>query len=598
MTQSQLRKIFQLTAVGIFIYLGIRSFTVPISHDEAATFFHYIQAEKFLPYEAHWDANNHFLNSLLVYPLYKLFGSHIFWLRLPNLLFFIVYAYFGFRITKPIIDNFIRLSTSIALITAPYLIEFFAQSRGYGLSLALLFIFLYWVNQFLISKRPSHQLFALIFMALAVSANMALLNTFIIALGGIAIYILTSINGRYKAINMIYFLIFGCVPFGAATKLAFDMKEKDLLYYGKQDGFIETTVNSLLQKEFFLNSITAAWIISILGLIAAVIVLIPFVKEKFKYSNPGVVAAIFLLGNAAGSILLNKILGVNFPQDRVALYFMPLYILTIAYCIFHISQNYLHLTRYSAIVFANFPIAFVLLFNLNHTIEWNIYPVSNKAFNYFKNEQLNSSQPLIISGDRLLEMSWGYHNVRSTEIMPPFAHDSKDSLHLSDFILCHPSKCNRFNRDYDLVFQDRSHMKILKRKNKLHLDTIFNLDEPLQIEGNQEFINFIDTRDLAVLLTANVLEMEVNFSSSNSPLDVNIVITGSNEENDKLFYDFIPIKWIRNSWNGETLHFRRPVYIPPNTERLLIYAWNINGVNQKLNLKSLTLYRGSTHDQE
>ena len=69
----------------IFIYLIIRSIYVPLIHDEAATFFHYIQSSSFIPFHSLNDANNHFLNSLLTYISYTLFGDSEFALRLPNL---------------------------------------------------------------------------------------------------------------------------------------------------------------------------------------------------------------------------------------------------------------------------------------------------------------------------------------------------------------------------------------------------------------------------------------------------------------------------------------------------------------------------------
>ena len=55
-----------------FMYIIIRAYSVPIIHDEAATFFYYIQSGIFMPPEAHIDANNHILNSALAHFSYLL----------------------------------------------------------------------------------------------------------------------------------------------------------------------------------------------------------------------------------------------------------------------------------------------------------------------------------------------------------------------------------------------------------------------------------------------------------------------------------------------------------------------------------------------
>jgi hypothetical protein len=49
----------------IWLYLWLRAFYVPLIYDEIATFYGYVHVGKFIPFYAHWDANNHIINSLL-----------------------------------------------------------------------------------------------------------------------------------------------------------------------------------------------------------------------------------------------------------------------------------------------------------------------------------------------------------------------------------------------------------------------------------------------------------------------------------------------------------------------------------------------------
>lgn len=593
MTQRLNLNIFSITAILVFIYLTIRSITVPISHDEAATFFHYIQAGKFVPYYAHFDANNHFLNSLLVYPLYKIFGSDLFWLRLPNLLFFPVYAVFAYKLTKDINDSLLQLLTSVALITSPFLIEFFAQTRGYGLSFALLLGAVFYLNKFLRSKRPSYQFLTWIYAVLALMANMSLMNTFLILVVGIGVFIATKVRGMYVKINWIYFIILGVIPFIAATKFALKMREMHLLYYGLGDGLVSVTVKSLLRQGFSTESMTLAWAVTMLGLIASVTLIVSYLKTSFNRSGPGIIAGILLLGNAVGAVLLNYLMDVNFPEDRIALYFLPLFIITFGYFIYFLARQF-HILRWVGIVLIAFPISLILQLNLNHTLEWEIYPVSDKLFEFFKAEQLKTETPLMISGDVLLGMSWGYHNVRSDKMMTPFAYDSRDTLHLSDFVMCHPINCIKYGPEYKLVFEDASNMKIYQRQTDLILSEIYSLDSIIHLSGNSEFMNIIDLEVDSLIHNTNILELEISFKSDAKPLNMDIVITSSNPSSNNLYYDFIPIKWIRDEWHGEKLTLRRPVSIPNSSDRLLIYVWNIDGVEQEMTVSSAKLYKANT----
>lgn len=68
------RIIYFILFILLWAYLWLRAIYVPLVHDEIATFYHYIQTGRFLPYLSHWDANNHFLNSALTWLSYSSSG--------------------------------------------------------------------------------------------------------------------------------------------------------------------------------------------------------------------------------------------------------------------------------------------------------------------------------------------------------------------------------------------------------------------------------------------------------------------------------------------------------------------------------------------
>src|SRR5690606_32033861 len=91
---------------------------------------------------------------------------------------------------------------------------------------------------------------------------------------------------------------------------------------------------------------------------------------------------------------------------------------------------------------------------------------------------------------------------------------------------------------------------------------------------------------------ANILEIEIQAASPNIPLNTEIIITSSSATNNKLYYDIVPLKWIRTQWDGQTLKFRRPFSLPEESERLVVYFWNIDKVPQEITVTDVRLYKG------
>lgn len=102
--------------LGPFLYIIIRAVLIPITYDEAATFFHYVHIGTFWPGEAHWDANNHILNSWLTWLSYTAFGNSEFILRIPNVLAGLLYLTFSQRLSFQIDRKPLRWALFLSLV--------------------------------------------------------------------------------------------------------------------------------------------------------------------------------------------------------------------------------------------------------------------------------------------------------------------------------------------------------------------------------------------------------------------------------------------------------------------------------------------------
>jgi len=118
--------------------------------------------------EGHPTANNHVLNSLLIKALFSLGASSLAIIRLPNVLSFILYLYWGYKISVGKLSPVLGLGCFTLLICNPFLLDFFGLARGYGLSLGFMMGSLYFGAEFFESRSTSSLIKALLLASLSV----------------------------------------------------------------------------------------------------------------------------------------------------------------------------------------------------------------------------------------------------------------------------------------------------------------------------------------------------------------------------------------------------------------------------------------------
>ena len=123
-------------AAAMFAYISVRAFLVPVVHDEARVMRLYVYSGHLLPPLAKLDAGNHLLVTLLGQWTTFLFGYKLWAVRLFPVLTYPLYAFGVIGLMRMIDARIIRRCFGIALLTMPYLFEFFSLFRGYGPSIA------------------------------------------------------------------------------------------------------------------------------------------------------------------------------------------------------------------------------------------------------------------------------------------------------------------------------------------------------------------------------------------------------------------------------------------------------------------------------
>lgn len=182
------RTVVSNTAYGVIgtvaaAYLVTRAILVPLTYDEAATFQRYVD----VGFTAVFDFNvatNHLLNTLLTWISVQVFGSAPWALRLPTVLGGFAFIIFAAAIARRAPNTMLGLAGFVLLIANPYVLDYLALSRGYGLALGLLMAGLYYLLEWferqpgtLEARRPLARCVWLT--ALAVLATFTVLPAFL-----------------------------------------------------------------------------------------------------------------------------------------------------------------------------------------------------------------------------------------------------------------------------------------------------------------------------------------------------------------------------------------------------------------------------------
>ncbi len=571
-----LRKLEQWTwpwaVSAVFLYVVLRAVHVPTFHDEAATFFHYVVSGEFLPSVALWDANNHLLNSALSGLAYRLFGPEPLFIRLPNVLGFLVYAFYLHLITGRIGSTAIRFGVRLAVLMAAFALEFFSMARGYGMSLGFMLGACYHAGIYLEGKKLGQQAAAWLWMWLAVAANLALMNTYLVLLGLTALVWLTDFRRRWR--HVLLWSVIGLPVAVAAALYGFELRGRGLLYTGFDDGFLDVTVRSLVRYQLGVESAAVAVVVTVIGVVASLWLLFDWLRDGGRWTLLRAVAALLLL-NAIGSLLLNLLFGMNFPENRVALYYIPLFLLTVAAALDSVADLRPR-AAWLALPFLFFPIHLIKGANLSTSILWPKWHGSEAVYQRAVELQQTIKRPLIISGHYLNELSWAYYNFLEGSPMPLMQREPVPDT-LADLLIARPTDFDLGSIAYDTLLHDEANgIYLLKRAEGV----IWSPPVPATVqrtcfEGNDEFYEFLNTPIYVFAARAGVFDLDAVLTVEGGVPKAHVITATFDADGQMLSYQYVQLHWISAEWNERPLRLRRTFHFTPETAHLKMYLWNI-----------------------
>jgi hypothetical protein len=564
----------------LWAYLWLRAIYTQLTHDETATFYRYIQPALFMPYAHDLSANNHILNSILSYFFYSVFGMSPLVLRLANLLAFPFYFIYVVKFAGLLRQSWIRITGVIMLACLHNFLEFFALSRGYGLSMGLLLPALWYLIRALEQAKASDFLRTLLLLALAVAANLTLLNTSLIIIGLMALRLVTlrapSLLNTWRQWLLLIFIGLGSVAYFAA--FLFKLKEMGELYYGLTTGFWQISVRTLLYSmvnpdwwvfEFF----TAFYFVFIIG--AGVWM----IWKQFSWDRLFDKRLLFfylLIGNIVAVLLLRLLFDVNYPEDRTGLYFVVYFLASLLFLVDELLYHYPRRIVWLLLVpLAYIPVHFIIVMNLSHNSFEN-HKIPERFYDEIYESYTPGEVPPTVGGYKARELRWAFLN---------FEHGGKlGKLHgslfpdtLCDFqIVDTMYKMNKYGL-YDTVdYWPQSHFYLLKRKASLPRQVILQREISTNGFVADLYIGLINIE--IDTLAGKTLELifDLQIDSPATPFKSWIVASIDNAAGENVRYEYYALDWMRPRYAGADGHLISNIIVPlpDDAHKMDFYLWN------------------------
>ena len=286
------------------------------------------------------SANNHILNTLLMYMCTKLLGVSQFTVRLPALIGAVLYITAAYRLCRlvggPLIFQVVLL---VCLVYNPFIFDYLVAARGYGLALGFLLWAIVYSAEWHLHQRGS------LFFACAVSstcAGLSIDSNFSFAFVNLVTMTAILLCAWYRRPKQFFRVVLSCLIPGAVVtalvsgySLYFYHWDSGQFYYGAHR--LSETFGSILESSLFQTRIDFLKaiifpLVGVTGLIWLVYLLFQRVPRTGRTAwlvwFAVILAAIFAV-TAGIHCIAFYMFGLPLPKDRTAIFFFPLFMISV-----------------------------------------------------------------------------------------------------------------------------------------------------------------------------------------------------------------------------------------------------------------------------
>ncbi|MFN6117833.1 MAG: ArnT family glycosyltransferase [Flavobacteriales bacterium] len=571
------RGLFVVLVACTFFYVCLRAVHVPFTHDEAVSFFQYARTGAFQPGFAHWDAGNHLLSSAFGHLAYLGFGMSPGAIRTGSVLCYLLYAFYVWRVRSWALNALVRNVIGITLLLTPFLLDFFSLFRGYGPSLAFALMGMYHLVRYSVQRTRPHLVWGVIAFSLAGLASLNILLFWMQALGLFALFaVIHVVPLRTKAMHLSILALLGLPPLGYSIWYGEELKLRNMLYYGSDEGLVKGTLASL--SRLVLGSDPWPLLVSI-GLLMVLAMTVAFASLNKGAAQderwmPLRILALCLLGELVGRTLLWELKGVLYPIDRTASHLVLFSLLLFALALDRMAMR-TSIIGYAVLVLLVLPMRTMKGLNLERTVLWPEEHFDETLFAAFDERRSRSERPLLVSGWNQYDIPWLYARELAHPELAPVTTEGYP-LPQADLVLLSALHTKR-PKGYEVIYKSEDTLvQLLERREPLQLELIGDTAISI-VDGSG---SFFDLWTLPVARAGGrplIVELTLHLTTMGKDPVFQLVSDAKRADGAAIMYEALDLHRVHQQWNADTLHMVRhfPAITAPDWAKL--YLWMING---------------------
>ncbi len=335
--------VLSLAFLGINLY---RAATQSITIDEAYTYLSFVKPP-LLQVLTTYAANNHVLHSLLCKASTDLFGLSELTLRLPSVSGGALYLFSLIQITRLLLKGaWARILVLLLLTLNPLVLDFSSVARGYSLGLGFLFLGLCGLLLFLRkSGNRGHLVLVGAAFGLSVSSVLTFIFPVIACLSVFSVLLprnrtpgerLKQLSALWVPAAAVSFLI-NIGPLSKARRADFVIgfgsiyeTLKNTLYPFLRHHHAAVTIMGRQIEPFDLLYPVSRCTVLVGFVLAALLLVVGFITKRQLLQQD----ASLLSGSLVAAVLLliaaHRTLGIQYPEARTAIYFVPMVVLAVS----------------------------------------------------------------------------------------------------------------------------------------------------------------------------------------------------------------------------------------------------------------------------
>lgn len=427
-----------LPGIGIayFAYLILRLINVPMTQDEVATCYNHVPRGVWdiITYGKEAVPNNHILNTLSIKLLAGVLGMGQVAARIPALAGGMLYLIGAMCVARTWGSNgWMRIFGYVILLGNPFMAEFFALGRGYGLSIGLMMPAIYFTWKYTARIHLPDLLAALALGGLAVWANFTVLNFYLPMV--LLLFLIIWQQDKPERRKNMAILAAGVSILGALCFLPiYRMTADNELRFWGTAGFYQDTleplVRSSVMNHLFIGEQTVpvfAGLIGVFSLAGWVVAIWRWSNRKWRVGPPDllVFAGFLFAGAVTVNLLQHFVLNVPFLNPRTAIFLYPLFALQLI----AVGELLWRKWRQPALLFILPLLAFTgsnfnINSNLKQSYEWSYDRGTFDVLDFIKGEyqRTGRSTPYALDTYWLLQNSLNFHVEFGRPFHPAYSH--------------------------------------------------------------------------------------------------------------------------------------------------------------------------------